>query len=165
MGKLSQFTNRRKEYLLLPQEKRKLFHEVLCETKHNSRMHICEACIQHGKTTVMKHCIDVAIVSLFLAYKYRVRVNERELIRGALLHDYFLYDWHENNWPNKIHGFTHPGKAMREACKDFELSEREKNMIKHHMFPLTPVPPKYREGVILCIADKICATKETIKRK
>ena len=31
------------------------------------------------------------------------------------------------------------------------------------MFPLNLRVPIYKESIILCIADKICATKETIK--
>ena len=28
------------------------------------------------------------------------------------------------------------------------------------MFPLTPVPPKYRESMLVSLADKHCANKE-----
>lgn len=30
------------------------------------------------------------------------------------------------------------------------------------MFPLTPIPPAYKEAWIVCIADKICAIEETL---
>ena len=30
------------------------------------------------------------------------------------------------------------------------------------MFPLTFVPPMRREAWLVCLADKICATKETL---
>ena len=43
-----------------------------------------------------------------------------------------------------------------------DLSEREQDMIRRHMFPLNPVPPRYRESWILCAADKICSTGETV---
>ena len=85
----------------------------------------------------------------------------RALIRGALLHDYFLYDWHEADKSHRFHGFIHAGRALLNAEKDFELSDIERNMIKSHMFPLNPVLPRYRESVILCVADKICAARET----
>jgi len=49
--------------------------------------------IQHGNMTVNNHCMNVAKYSLAISEKLRIRCNERELIRGALLHDYFLYDW------------------------------------------------------------------------
>ena len=120
---------------------------------------------QHGGITVYEHCINVAFMSCKIADKYHLDVNYLSLIRGALLHDYFLYDWHEKLLRNQIHGFTHPKTALQEALKDFTLSKREENMILHHMFPLTPCPPKYREGWLLCLADKICATRETINRR
>ena len=147
------------------EEERKIFFSVLKEISKNSRFHECNNYIQHGNTTVKRHCIRVAATAYYIALKAGIKVNERELIRGALLHDYFLYDWHEKLLRKQIHGFTHPKTALQEALKDFTLSKREENMILHHMFPLTPCPPKYREGWLLCLADKICATRETINRR
>ena len=34
-------------------------------------------------------------------------------------------------------------------------------MIHRHMFPLTPVPPRYREALLVSLADKISAVLET----
>lgn len=83
------------------------------------------------------------------------------LVIGALLHDYFLYDWHDGKGRH-FHGFTHPECAFRNAEKDYTLSPRVKNIIIRHMFPLTPVPPTCTEAWIVCIADKICAIEETL---
>ena len=149
----------------LSPEKNKKFCEVLTETARQSRLRDCRMFTQHGSTSVLKHCLQVAYTAYYIADRFNIRVSEEELIRGALLHDYFLYDWHEKSLANSIHGFTHPRKALNEACKDFDLTDREKNMILRHMFPLTPVPPKYREGVILCVSDKICALRETLAGK
>ena len=117
--------------------------------------------LQHGKVSVYTHSVRVAVLSLFLAELLRVKVNEEVMMRGALLHDYFLYDWHEADKSHRFHGFIHAGRALLNAEKDFELSDIERNMIKSHMFPLNPVLPRYRESVILCVADKICAARET----
>ena len=87
-----------------------------------------------------------------------------QLIRGALLHDYFLYDWHDGKGRH-FHGFTHPGCAKRNAEMDYTLSPRVKNIIARHMFPLTPVPPTCTEAWIVCIADKICAIEETLFKR
>ena len=38
-------------------------------------------------------------------------------------------------------------------------------MIYTHMFPLNLRIPKYKESILLCLADKISAVKETINRK
>ena len=83
------------------------------------------------------------------------------LVIGALLHDYFLYDWHGGEGRH-LHGFTHPECAFRNAEKDYTLSPRVKNIIVRHMFPLTPIPPTCTEAWIVCIADKICAIEETL---
>lgn len=119
--------------------------------------------IQHGKVTVYEHSINVAIACLKIAKHTKIPVDQKALIRGALLHDYFLYDWHEKDKSHRLHGFTHATTALKNAMKDYKLSEIEKNMIYCHMFPLNLRIPKYRETTILCIADKIVATKETIE--
>jgi uncharacterized protein len=96
-----------------------------------------------------------------MAQATRLPVDERALVRGALLHDYFLYDWHVSDPSHRLHGFTHPGTACRNAIRDFGIGPVEQNMVRHHMFPLTPAPPTCREAVILCLADKVVATRET----
>ena len=45
------------------------------------------------------------------------------------------------------------------------LSEREKEIIKKHMWPLTVKPPKCREAWVVCLADKYASTLETLKLK
>lgn len=121
--------------------------------------------IQHGGTSCLKHTIAVAYYSILLADFMGIRYNRRELIRGALLHDYFLYDWHDGKKGRGMHGFTHPQTAMLNADKDFELTEVERDIIKKHMFPLTVIPPVCREGWIVCLVDKLCSVYETFKRK
>ena len=148
----------------LPKEKQELFRKVLKSVRENpnSRFDLMDNFMQHGDTTVRTHCLHVAQTAFYLAVKFKLKVDEEALIRGSLLHDYFLYDWHELSLANTIHGYTHPGFSLSEASKDFELTETEKDMIIHHMFPLTLVPPFTPEGWILMIADKICALGETI---
>ena len=117
---------------------------------------------QHGVTTIFQHSINVACVSCKIAEKYHLDVDYYALIRGALLHDYFLYDWHVKDRSHRFHGFTHPRRALENADKEFQLTETERNMIYCHMFPLTPIPPSTKEAWIVCAADKICALSETM---
>lgn len=118
--------------------------------------------IQHGNITVKQHCISVANASIKLAERLHIKYQRRALVRGALLHDYFLYDWHlphkENNW----HGFRHANIALKNAVKEYKLDKYEKEIIKKHMWPLTLVPPKCREAWIVNIADTYCSLLETI---
>ena len=115
---------------------------------------------QHGSSNCYDHSIAVAKASLYLSLLLPFRFKDEQLVRGALLHDYFLYDWHVNK-PEKLHGFSHPHTACANAKRDFaDLTPLEENIIKRHMFPLTPVPPRYRESFLVTLADKYCATKE-----
>lgn len=121
--------------------------------------------IQHGDMTVQRHTMDVARYSLFISRKLRIRCDTQALIRGALLHDYFLYDWHDKEHINiaRLHGFRHPQIALANAEKEYELTEREKDIIAKHMWPLTVVPPACREAWIVTAADKYCSFMETVR--
>ena len=107
--------------------------------------------------------MNVAKYALAFSDKLHIRCNRRDLIRGALLHDYFLYDWHDNEHkqPYKLHGFYHPGIALKNASEEYELTDREKEIIKKHMWPLTVIPPTCREAWIVSCADKWCSLMET----
>ena len=120
--------------------------------------------IQHGNMTVNEHCINVAKTSLMIKKKLHITCNQRDLVRGALLHDYFLYDWHKKDLknPHKLHGFYHPGRALRNAKKEYVLTKRQEDIIKKHMWPLTVVPPMCREAWIVTTADKWCSLLETL---
>ncbi len=130
--------------------------------RNNGQLKSCKYISHHGTTSVLKHCIHVAAVSCQLADLFHLKVDRSALIRGALLHDYYLYDWHVPEKWHKLHGFSHPYVALTNAKRDYYLSEREKNIIVRHMFPLVPIPPSCTEAWLVCLADKICATKEVI---
>ena len=118
--------------------------------------------IQHGATTTFDHVVSVSYRAFAFARGLRISVDERSLVRGALLHDYYLYDWHDHEHaPDRWHGFTHPGHALRNAEEDFgDLTLIERDVISRHMFPFHPLPPTTREGWLVCLADKICTVQE-----
>ena len=143
----------------------RLVHVYGRDILEHDHMRIERTCYQHGAVTTFSHSIRVACLSVWLADRLHLwdRVDLRSLIRTALLHDYFLYDWHDHDGgAHRLHGFTHGATAMRNAIHDFELNQIERDGIKNHMFPLTPYPPKYIEGYLVTVADKISATKETL---
>lgn len=121
---------------------------------------------QHGTTSVFEHVIAVAKFSLLFAINleslFGFKIDHRSLVRGALLHDYFLYDWHKPSDKRRgLHGFTHPAIACENAMRDFDIPPIEQDIIKHHMFPLTVIWPQSIEGWLVCFADKWCAVCET----
>ena len=103
--------------------------------------------------------------SLAINRKLGIHCQEKDLVRGALLHDYFLYDWHDKNRENYqfFHGFYHPGIALKNAKKEYKLTPREQDIIKKHMWPLTIVPPFCREAWVVSMADKYCSILETLR--
>lgn len=118
--------------------------------------------MQHGCITCKKHSLRVANISLKLNRALKLNCNEESLVRGALLHDYFLYDWHVKAKWHDWHGFRHPKIALDNAIRDFSVSELEQDIIKKHMWPLTIIPPVCREAWVVSVADKYCSTIETI---
>ena len=136
--------------------------DILCSRNFNST----KGYIQHGNMTVNQHCMNVAKYSLAISDKLHIRCNRKELIRGALLHDYFLYDWHdgEAKKPTNLHGFYHPGIALRNASQEYDLTPRERDIIIKHMWPLTLTRvPMCREAWIVTTADKWCSLLETFR--
>ena len=128
----------------------------------SDNMEILKKCVQHGNVSVYEHSLKVAYISLKISKLLNINVDEKSLVRGALLHDYFLYDWHDSNADNKLHAWKHASRAYENARSEFSLNKIEKDIITKHMFPINIIPPKYMESFIVTIADKISATRETI---
>ncbi len=152
-----QYEQRREFYRLLKENASDILHS---ENFQKTRRHI-----QHGTMPVYRHCLDVAKQSIKINKALGLGCRERDLIRGALLHDYFLYDWHDKDRENyqKLHGFYHPGIALKNARKEYPLTKREEDIIRKHMWPLTVVPPRCREAWVVTTADKYCSLLETLK--
>lgn len=117
--------------------------------------------IQHGQVSCLDHSLSVAYYSYVFCQKLHLRVDYKSMIRAALLHDFFLYDWHYKGERKGLHGFTHPKSALKNAEYYFTLNPKERNIILRHMWPLTVVPPKYKEAYIVCLIDKYCSLAET----
>lgn len=112
----------------------------------------------HGKISTHFHSVYVS----YLSYKIgtRLGVDTRELVRAALLHDLYLYDWHIEKHEEK-HAWYHPKMAVKNAEKYVEpLSDKQKDMIYSHMWPLHLMPPKSKEGFVLTFVDKHCANMD-----
>lgn len=119
---------------------------------------------QHGSTSCLQHSLAVAYYSYWLCRRLHINVSYKGLIRGALLHDFFLYDWHDKDPSHRLHGFFHPKRALDNASALFELSQAERRIIKSHMWPLTLRSlPTCRAAVIVCLMDKFCSSIEVCR--
>ena len=112
--------------------------------------------IEHHGITRYDHSMRVAY------YSYKItkflRLDYKKTAEAALLHDFFLDEVEkENNLAKLIH---HPNYAVCNALKYFELDDKQIDIIKTHMFPVTFTPPKYFESWIVDIVDDFSAIYE-----
>ena len=135
------------------------FQNIIRELIENDTVKSMEKYNQHCDTNCFEHCYHVS----YICYKVckKLKLDYKAAARAGMLHDLFLYNWRENQEDIKgLHAFTHGNTACKNASKLFDLSDKEKDMIKTHMFPVTIIPPKSREGFILTIVDKYCTVAE-----
>lgn len=144
-----------------PEEVRRTIRLLARRLEKSGRISYTKKYSQHGDCSVFEHCANVAYVSCRLFRKMGIEADWKELITGALLHDYFLYDWHKRENCHPAHAVYHPTLALHNARKDYSLTPKEEDIIIHHMFPLTVLPPKSKEAWMVCLADKLCALTET----
>ena len=118
--------------------------------------------VQHGSTNCYQHQLSVSY------YTYKIckalRLNYYEAARGAMLHDLFLYDWHDLTGKERMtHPINHPKVALDNAKKHFFLTAIEEDIIYNHMWPLTLFRiPKYAETYVVTLVDKMCCIAEII---
>jgi len=116
---------------------------------------------KHHGTTRFDHSIRVA-KRVYLRTKKR-GLDYKSATKAALLHDFFSASDITTKWL-KI-AYEHPQKAYKNASKYYQLSPKETNIIKSHMFPLSKEFPKSREAWIVTYYDKKVAILEYTKYK
>ena len=97
---------------------------ILQQYEEDPRVLEMDQYIQHGCVTTYQHCRNVARVSFWINRRFHVGADETALAVGALLHDFYLYDWHcAGRFQHcrglrtlfKMHGFIHPLLARENA--------------------------------------------------
>ena len=62
---------------------------------------------QHGRVSTYEHCLNVAKLSYDINRKLSMHADLHVLLTGAMLHDFYLYDWHsKDGGEHSLHGFT-----------------------------------------------------------
>ena len=115
----------------------------------------------HVNGSLYDHSIKVAYLCFKHHKRFGLQTDIAEFVRGAILHDFYLYDLHDETVTHKLHWFRHPETALQNAVKRYPvLTPMQKDMIKHHMFPLTPIPPTTSAGWLVCLYDKAAAISD-----
>ncbi len=113
---------------------------------------------QHADVAnLLEHLLYTSYISYCLSEFFGLRT--KEVVRGALLHDFRL-----NDMPDSKRWFSHSKTSHQSASEHFDLTELEKQIILTHMWPLNPTLfPKSREALVVNIADTYCAFMEAIR--
>lgn len=149
-----------KDYIKKIIEEDTEFQSIISELISNETVQSMKNFRQHYETTCFDHCYMVSYYCYLICKKYKL--DYKSAARAGMIHDLFLYDWRVRQPERKgLHAFTHGKVACENACKLFDLNEKEKDMIIKHMWPVTVNMPKSIEGFILTFVDKYCAMSET----
>ena len=142
--------------------KNREFYKMIREIVRSEEFRAMKSYRHHIKSNIFDHSVKVAYLCYRHHKRFHPKIPLRELVRGALLHDYYLYDWHDKRPSYRfVHGFVHPKKAFQNALSHYpDLTRAERDMIRRHMFPLTVIPPTTQAGWLICFYDKIAAISD-----
>ena len=133
----------------------------------------------HHDISVWDHSILVSFRSFIIAKSFKV--SKENVAIAGLLHDFYPWCWintkeleefedgkylEENKRKKRtifeMHAFTHGKAAAENYIKFFPELENKRitNSIKRHMFPVTIIPPRYLEGIIITTIDKFNSVNE-----
>lgn len=121
--------------------------------------------IKHHNTTRLDHSMKVSYYSYKIAKT--LKLDYVGVARGGLLHDFYTDEIRAcKKISDKIKLFSvkHPKDAVNNASRYFNLSEKEIDIIKSHMFPVDYKIPKYAESWIVSLVDKVLSFGEFSKK-
>ena len=99
------------------------FKQIVNEICQNPKVKEMANFMQHANTSCYEHCLRVAYYTYVICKK--LNLDYVSATRGAMLHDFFLYDWHEHRKVNsflELHAFSHPRIALSNSLKYFNFS-------------------------------------------
>ena len=114
--------------------------------------------IEHHGISRYDHSVKVSYYSYKIAKALHLDYEQTAV--GGLLHDFFLSPDNRTQKERLTSVFTHPKQAVEMAKSQFDLTNKELDMIRSHMFPINLSVPKYAESWIVSMVDKCVATNE-----
>lgn len=131
------------------------FQEIIQPILDNEEFRKTKEKSHHGINR-FEHLLRVSYYSYIITKS--LRLNYKETTRAALLHDFFLDETEEDSAIKALQ--NHPNYALENAKKYYDLTDREEDIIKTHMFPVTFTPPKYLESWIVDLVDDVAGIYE-----
>lgn len=121
----------------------------------------------HRGSNCYEHSFKVAKYAMKKALRgNKKNLDLESLLIGAILHDYYLYDWRKDRSKLKKHAKNHPYIASENATRDFNVSKEIKKIIETHMWPFNFKDfPNTKEARIVASADNSVAFIEALTSK
>lgn len=121
----------------------------------------------HRGSNCYEHSFKVAKKAVHYALRFpSKKLSIETIMLGAILHDYYLYDWRKDRSKRKRHAVDHEFIASENASKDFGISPEVKRIIESHMWPINfKKYPKGREAKIVSLCDKAVTIGEVFSSK
>ena len=145
----------------------KEMYDILSGVQSDRNVQRMKRYMQHGKVSTYEHCVNVAKLSYDIDKALSLHSDLHVLLLGAMLHDFYLYDWHKrDNGEHHMHGFKHAKTACLNAKNYCHVDDKTGDVIYCHMWPMNPERlPKSKEAWIVCAADKAVSLYETFFRR
>lgn len=81
-------------FIKMTKKENRDFARLIGPWKNDKYLVIMKEFTQHGTITTFDHCVSVAKCAFLINRRLHLHADEEKLISGAMLHDFFLYDWH-----------------------------------------------------------------------
>jgi len=154
-----------RSFLTITQEEKEILERQYISTARplleNPKLAILSQYNHHNGKSRLEHVKEVAYLSFLWGKIFSLDCDS--IVRGALLHDLFYYDWLREG--PRLHGFRHPNISLKNAREITSLSRKEEDIIKKHMWPLTVIPPLYIESLIVSLVDTFCSIRDYVSVK
>ena len=119
----------------------------------------------HIHYTVAIHSVEAAVYALLITrwlkkHHTALKVDEREVVRAALLHDIGMTLDEIHDSPSYRKAFSHPKEGHRIARDVYHLNKIQLEAIRRHMWPIGIIPPRHLMGWIIVMADNMSSFNE-----
>ena len=149
----------------ITEEKKEQLEKIYQAFLNNEKILRMKEISMHRGSNCYEHSFKVAKKAIKKSLS-RKEVNLEVVLLGAILHDYYLYDWRKDRSKLKKHGKNHPNIAIQNATRDFDISDDVKKVIKSHMWPINIKDfPKSKEAKIVSLSDKAVTIRESLTSK
>ena len=146
--------------MIISEQEKKELEDIYQSFLHDERILKMRKISMHRGSNCYIHSFKVAKLAIKRALRHK-KGNLQIILVGAILHDYYLYDWRTDKSKMRHHMSSHPYAAAENAERDFGIHEPVKKVIQSHMWPVNFSDfPKTKEARIISNADKAIYIKE-----